>query len=399
MTMKKEKLKVLCISLRTPPAVRPQAILIGKMIPEWIRQGVEPVAVTYEGGEDWDIDIPVYKIPQFKINRYLNKLILLRWFLRFWYYKKISQTIAEITKKHNCQVLFSFANPVESNVIGAKVKKLTGIKYVSHFSDPWYDHPYENFSWRQARKILRQEKEFVSLSDWVIFVTKQMRELVMKKYPAEWKKRTEVIPHCYDLKDYVEVEKNNDKFVISYIGVFYKERNPKPLFAALKKAIDRDKSLKSKFRMDLIGAANNYSGYSQENIKKMLAEYDLDDVTEILPFVEYKESLRLMKLADCLVVIDANFSNSPFLPSKVVDYAATGTPILGITPKGSPPAEFLENFGCRSFDYRQIDELSDYLDKLIKGEIKVNLNQEFLKQYDVRETSKRLINIFREVLK
>ncbi|MBU4375843.1 hypothetical protein KKH38_05055, partial [Patescibacteria group bacterium] len=70
--MIKDKLKILCLSFRTPPAVRPQAILIGKMIPEWIKQGVSPVIITYESGGKWDINAPVYTIPQFNISRLCN---------------------------------------------------------------------------------------------------------------------------------------------------------------------------------------------------------------------------------------------------------------------------------------------------------------------------------------
>ena len=105
-----------------------------------------------------------------------------------------------------------------------------------------------------------------------------------------------------------------------------------------------------------------------------------------------------MKLSDCLIVLDLNIPKSPFLPSKVVDYAGSGSLILGITPEDSPARDFLNNLGYKVFNYNQVDELAVYLEKLILGEIKINVNQDFLKQYDVKSTTAKLIGMFEEVL-
>src|SRR3989344_9046948 len=71
----KKQIKPLCLSFWTPPTNRPKAILICKMIPEWINQGIRPVIVTYEKNGDWNIDTPVYKIPQFKLRDFINRSI------------------------------------------------------------------------------------------------------------------------------------------------------------------------------------------------------------------------------------------------------------------------------------------------------------------------------------
>ena len=51
--------------------------------------------------------------------------------------------------------------------------------------------------------------------------------------------------------------------------------------------------------------------------------------------VSYLDSLSLMTSADGLLVIDAPAATSVFLPSKLIDYIGSGTPILGITPSGT----------------------------------------------------------------
>lgn len=387
-------IRPLCICFRHPPEVRPQAILIGKMIPEWIKQGLKPVVVTYKSEGKWDIDAPVYYLPTCKTNRLYAILPFLSKFIWQRHYKKTFEAIRKIIERHNCNIVFSFSNPQDSNIVGAMLKEKTGIKFVSHFSDPWYDNFYSEF---RDEKILKKEEHIIKNSDRIIFITEETKQLVMKKYPREYLGKTEIIPHCYDLKDYPEAQKDSSRgFTISYIGAFYEQRNPELLFKALCKLKQRRIDLE--FKIQLVGCANPYAGYSEEKIINMAEKYDLKNNIKIIPVVAYKESLKLMKESDCLVVIDADAKDSPFLTSKVVDYAGSGTVIIGITPDNSPTAQFLTYLGYKSFNYGQTDELSAYLEKLLSGQTKIMTNTEYLKQYDVSATTAKLIDIFKEII-
>lgn len=388
------QIRPLCISFRHPPEVRPQAILIGKMIPEWIKQGLQPTIVTYKSEGKWDIDAPIYYLPTCKINRLYVILPFLSEFVWQRHYKKTFEAIRKIIERHNCNIVFSFSNPQDSNIIGAILKEKTGIKFISHFSDPWYDNFYSEF---RDEKILKQEEYIVKNSDRIIFITEEAKQLVMKKYPREYFKKTEIIPHCYNLKDYPEGQKKSSgRFTISYIGAFYEQRNPELLFKAFCKLKERRTDLE--FKIQLVGCANPYAGYSEDKIIQMADKYNIRNHIEIIPVVAYEESLKLMKLSNCLVVIDADMADSPFLTSKVVDYAGSGTVIIGVTPDNSPTAKFLKNLGYESFNYNQADELSGYLEKLLLGQTEIKINEEFLKQYDVSATTAKLIGIFKEII-
>lgn len=373
--------------------------MIGKMIPEWIRQGINPVVLAYDSGGDWEINASVYKIPKFSINRYLNRIPPIRMFLRRRYYKKLADRCMEIIKKHDINLVFSFSNPQESNILGAIIKAKTGLPFISHFSDPWYNTPLGKVSGRSAKRILKQERRILEKSDRVIFVNDKLKGFVMKNHPIELSAKAEVVPHCYDLKDYPAVESNaREKFIFSYIGVFYKERNSEIFFEALRRLLDGQPELADRFRVKLIGAANNYSGFPEERIGEMIKDYGLTGRVDVIPGVSYKESLKYMKISDCLLVIDADIADSPFLPSKVVDYAGSGTPILGITPVGSPTDIFLRQMGYRAFNYSQVDDLAECLGKFILGEAGGKINKGYLDQYNVISTTKKLIGIFQKTM-
>lgn len=393
-------MKVLCLSFWSPPVVRPQAILLGKMIPEWIKQDIEPVLVTYDTNLKWDIDLPIYFVPQLKLNKYFNKFVpkfIKSYFINF-YYARVISIVKKVIEKHKPDIMFSFANPQDSNIVGMMIKEKISIPFVSHFSDPWVDNPYK-FSEikRPSQKDVDLEKNVIDKSDFVIFVNNQLRHLVMKKYPGNWLQKTAVIPHCFNEQDYPEVLNcKAKKFVFSHVGAFYKERNLELFFQALHKLFKNEPKSINLVELVLVGAINDYAGYNIENINKMLIKYDLDKITKIIPPVSYFESLRFMKMSDCLVVVDADFPNSPFLPSKVIDYVGSRNLILGITPDDSPTAEVLDKLGFYHFNYSQIDNLVEHLRNLIFNDKCVS-NNIFLDEFNVRNTTANLIKIFHNV--
>lgn len=401
----KQEIRPLCLSLWTPPTVRPQAILIGKMIPEWISQGIRPVIVTYESNGKWDIDAPIYKIPQFKMNRYLNRVLPLRAYYRRLYQKKITDTIEDIMKKHNINVVFSFANPQESNIIGSLLKERTGVPFVSHFSDPWYDNPWSSMSWWRARRVLKQETRIIKNSDAAIFINANLCEMVMKKYPLEWKDKGVVIHHSFAATDYplgseaIKMKKTVDKFVFSHVGAFYKGRNPEILFKAARKIVDEDESLSGKIEIQLVGYNSGYTDFSADDVKALIKKYKLESLVTLIGQVEYKESLKYMQLADCLVIIDVVDAESWCFPSKVVDYAGSSTAILAVTSKDSPVWKFLQKLGYKSFTYGEADKLAAHMKELIDGSVDKRINNEYLQEFNVASNTKKLMNLFSSLIK
>src|SRR3989344_1243295 len=339
------KIRPLCLSFWTPPAVRPQAILIGKMIPEWLRQWMHPVIITFETCGQWDIDAPIYKIPHLRMNKYLRRIPLMADLMERNYYQKLFRLVAPIVQTHGLNIVYSFANPQSSNILGAMLKEKLGIKFISHFSDPWYDDPYETRFGRAAKKMLKQET-----------------------------------------------------YIMSHLGIFRKQRNPKMFFQAIRNVLTKRPYLYKTMAIKLVGSANAYTDYREKDLAEEIVRFGLEEIVEIVPTVSYKESLRIMRSSDCLVAIDANFNDSPFIVSKVIDYAASGTPIIGIAPEGNPTAEFLSNAGYRCFNYSQADELADYIEKLLDGKIKPQLNRAFFEQFHVSNTTIQLFDQFEEVL-
>ena len=377
--------------------MRPRAIAAGKIIPELLRQGVSLIVMTYETCGEWNINTPIYKISTPSAG--LASRVAGLW-NEFNYYFKIFRIAKKIIKKHGVNVVFSYANPQESNILGAMLKKFLGIPFISHFSDPWVDNPYKKFSGLGGLKARMLEKFVIKNSDRVMFTNQAALELIMKKYPSSWVKKAGVLNHSFDPREYpLSPAGGGAKFVISHVGAFYKERTPEALFMALKKISNEKPEIFEKLEVVLVGAESEYGGYGAQKLKELVGKYGFVGIVKVTPIVPYKESLKLMKESDCLVVIDAPFEKSPFFPSKAVEYAGSGMPIIGITPNGSPTSEFLEKLGFWHFEHNQIDEIVRCIDGLVSGTLHAEVNKKFLEQFDVKNISAKLIKNFEEVLK
>lgn len=383
-------MKILCLSFWTPPIVRPQSILIGKMIPEWLRQGVEPVIVSYDICGKWDVDASVYQVPKMASNK-LSRIGFINNNLRKKYFSKVVEQCKDIIAKHDIELVFSFAKPMESNVIGAMLKKQCGVKFVSHFSDPWYDNPYSN---SKSKAVLKQESFVMQQSDRVIFTNLVQQQLVLEKYNRpDFVEKSFSIPHCFDKTEYPAIKEKNNKFILSHIGAFYEQRNPQMLFECLAEVLKNEK-LKARIQVNLVGAVNEYAGYDHHKIVEMLEKYSLSNIVKIIPSVEYAKSLEYMKNSDCLVAIDAKIEGSPFLPSKLADYAGSENAILAITPEGSPTESFVRDLGYYSFTYDQKDALVRHLQQMLEEKQKESGMSENLDKYSVKHTTKTLLDIF-----
>jgi hypothetical protein len=89
----------------------------------------------------------------------------------------------------------------------------------------------------------------------------------------------------------------------------------------------------------------------------------LEEVVRIRPVVPYRRSLQLMTDYDALLLVDAPLiraRESVFLPSKLVDYLGSGTPIIALTPLRGSSARVVTTTGglvCDVADDAEIERL------------------------------------------
>jgi hypothetical protein len=120
----------------------------------------------------------------------------------------------------------------------------------------------------------------------------------------------------------------------------------------------------------------------------------------------YSQSLKELANADVLVVIDADFEESPFLPGKIFDYSTIrlfdyllfDKPMLALTPAGSATARFMRQLGYPSAAPNDIEAIKKILTTMVDtwkaGRLQPTAAHiEARGAYDVRVAGRRYIEV------
>ena len=239
--------------------------------------------------------------------------------------------------------LVTFAQPFSDHLVGLRVHRATKLPWVAHFSDPWVDSPYLQASSSRRAAFARMEGDVIREATAVVFVTSETADLVMKKYPDDWRRKVSVVPHGFDSAGAPpSADRRPGPMRIVYTGRFYDGlRTPESLLRALAQ-LNGEQPLADVLDVTFVGPhVTGFAGAA--------AALGLDRFVRFHDRVSAAEARAMAADADVLLVIDAPTAGpSPFLPSKLVDYLPLRKPILGVTPADGASAHLLARLGCPS---------------------------------------------------
>jgi glycosyltransferase involved in cell wall biosynthesis len=284
-------------------------------------------------------------------------------------------------------VLVTFGQPMSDHIAGLKLKRRLGVPWIAHFSDPWSDSPYLSRNPLLRRRLRRMERQVVAAADRLMFTSDETVDLVMCKYPPEWRRKVSVLPHAYDPEYVVDVVETappaGRRLILRHIGNFYGPRNPVLLTQALRLLLKTQPALLNNVTVELVGRWVGNEGWSP-------AETSFPDTLLVARKpVEYRESLRQMCTADALLIVDAPFEHNVFFPSKLVEYLWARKPILALTPEG-PSAQIVTECGGIVASPQNAQSiaagLADLIGRLRSGTISAPKEQ-VVARYDARRVA------------
>lgn len=333
--------KLLLIAYDFPPILSPESIQVQRKMVALADAGMEIFVITAHANayfELYDNNLLV-KHPNIHIMR--TKKPLLEWGInvlckllnitdrKLWWYFFARKKALKLIQDEGIAMLYTNSNPLVSHLVGLGVKRrYPGIRWIAHFSDPWTLNPYIRYPLRLQYRLNRYlEKHVIKNADKVTVTSEKTKRLLEKHFKSNIK--TYVVPHFFDPEKYRYVKGGESPSIrIVYTGNLYGLRSIKHLLDALQKYKKR---------------GIEFAFYGKVNPKDIQRVYQLG-LERIVSFhgqVSYDESLRIIDGADILLVVDAPLENSPFFPSKLVDYIGAKKPIFALTPKNSTTGEIL----------------------------------------------------------
>lgn len=287
--------------------------------------------------------------------------------------------------------LITFAQPWSDHLIGLRVHRATGLPWVAHFSDPWVDSPYDSStSWQQSVSR-RLEADVIREASAVVFVTMETADLVMAKYPSEWRNKVAVVPHGFDARATPQTSGlrragGSGPMRVVYTGRFYRGvRTPVTLLQALAR-VHAHEPLENVVEFTFVGP---FVTEFSNNAKAL----GLESFVHFRERVPPEEAAAIAANADVLLAIDAPSEGaSPFLPSKLIDYLPLRKPIFGITPAVGASAGLLRRLGCDVAPPENVDAIASTIVDLISrwkaGTLGVGPSFDCAaSEFDIRRTS------------
>lgn len=289
-------------------------------------------------------------------------------------------------------LLVTFGEPMSVHLAGLRLKRAIGMPWVAHFSDPWADNPHRRIPvLRQLNRGL--ETEVVHAADRLIFTSDETLQLVMRKYPPHMATKSRVLSHSFDPNMYGLANDGHDGIIVRHLGNFYGRRQPDPLIKAAQQLYRDQPDLLQGVTIEFVGGIRRIPASLLGALPSSLIRF--------LPPVDYKTSLALMESADLLLVIDAPFEESVFLPSKLIEYIGAQRPILAITPPGTS-ARVVSKLGGLVAHPEHIPDIAGKLAESIKrvrmAQSEQGSNRSVRQEFAAPVVASRFDSIINEVL-
>jgi glycosyltransferase involved in cell wall biosynthesis len=242
-----------------------------------------------------------------------------------------------LVRSEGIDAVITTSPPYSMNLIGASVKRLTGIPWVADLRDAVLgnaDRRFEKTSVQVKEKTLESVVRLIARSaDGVVAVSDPIADEVRRFDPAG---EVRVIPNGSDFDDFAGLEyRPGDRFRITHTGSFFGQRNPRAFLSALAKS-------------GLEDVVARFVGDFRAADREWVETLGLGDRLELLPYVPHRQALELQRdsEANLLLLPDAAGRGKVVPSGKIFEYLAAERPILAAVPTDGAAAELIRETGA-----------------------------------------------------
>jgi glycosyltransferase involved in cell wall biosynthesis len=238
-----------------------------------------------------------------------------------------------IVREEGIDVVITTSPPGSVHLVGAAVKRQTGVRWVADLRDSLVANPH-----RDAKRLAVRVKEsgnqmvaklVASQADAVVAVSDAIAEETRALGP---KGQVVTIANGSDFDDFAGLEYvgATDRFRITHAGSFFGKRDPKPFLTAL----SRVDGVVARFLGDFRASDAEWAS-------------GIADRIELIPYAPHRRSLELQRDSEALLLLipEADGRGRGVLSGKVFEYLAAERPILAVVPPDGAAAQLLRDTG------------------------------------------------------
>lgn len=268
----------------------------------------------------------------------------------------------KIIENNIIDIVVTTSPPHSTQLVGRKLKKKLGIKWIADLRDPWTEFYYSDKIFQTLpAKWLNGHMESLVLNgaDRVIATCNTARDVFRSKLSRRQSpKKVITITNGFDTDDFSYDKIIPAKFILTYLGTLAGNYDIEVLIKALDRFNPAEKT-----DITLL-----FIGKTDDKIIAGLREKGKVSI-ELIPYVDHRNAMEyLARSAALLLVIPSDRKANEVIPGKLFEYLASKRPVIAIGPKESDAGIILnETGGGKIFNKNEVNDLVDYLFKLYKN--------------------------------
>lgn len=248
-----------------------------------------------------------------------------------WRYFALDQA-KKIFKENSFSHVITTGPPHSAHWIGNQLKKEFSIQWIADFRDPWttvfYNSNMYRMSWAKEKDLEEEASILLNADRILTTVGGAFHEELKSKAP---KQNFYAIPNGYDSDLFRNIPKTSlTDFHIVYTGLLTENQ----AYTSLVKALKKFQNL-YRIQLSLAGQiAHKTIEYFRTELPKIRIIYH--------GYLPHHKAVALMKSGDLLLNFIFKGADKTMISGKLLEYIATGVPILSIGEPESEVAHFLQ---------------------------------------------------------
>jgi glycosyltransferase involved in cell wall biosynthesis len=237
-----------------------------------------------------------------------------------------------IVRREGIDVVITTSPPSSVHLVGAAVKRATGIPWVADLRDSVVAHPH-----RHAERLLVRAKEqgehavaklVTRSASAIVTVSEAISDEMRERSPSG---PVVTIANGSDFDDFAGLEhRASERFRITHAGSFFGKRDPRPFLTALQQS-------------GLDDVVVRFLGDFRSTDREWAEAQGLGEKLELIPYAPRRRSLELQRDSEALLLLipEAGGRGKGVLSGKVFEYLAAERPILAVVPPDGAAAELI----------------------------------------------------------